>query len=52
MNNAPRRTRFYMRRIDNLLNVQKIVTIHYQELFKGYAYSRRNARFLGNDLYG
>ena len=32
MNNAPRRTRFYMRRIDNLLNVQKIVTIHYQEL--------------------
>lgn len=37
MNNAPRRTRFYMRRIDNLLNVQKIVTIHYQELFKGYA---------------
>ncbi len=24
-------TRFYMRKIDNLLNVQKIVTIHYQE---------------------
>lgn len=30
-------TRFYMRKIDNLLNVQKIVTIHYQELEKNYA---------------
>lgn len=29
-------TRFYMRKIDNLLNVQKIVTVHYQELEKGY----------------
>ena len=28
--------RFYMHRIANLLNVQKIVTIHYQELSPGY----------------
>lgn len=28
--------RFYMHRISNLLNIQKIVTIHYQELAKGY----------------
>ena len=29
--------RFFMRKIDNLINVQKIVTVHYQELEKGYA---------------
>ena len=28
--------RFYMHRIANLLNIQKIVTIHYQELPEGY----------------
>ena len=28
---------FYMHKIANLLNVQKIVTIHYQELDKTYA---------------
>lgn len=45
-------TRFYMRKIDNLLNVQKIVTIHYQELEKELRGERRKARFLGNDLCG
>ncbi|HIU58459.1 MAG TPA: helix-turn-helix transcriptional regulator [Candidatus Scatosoma pullistercoris] len=29
--------RFYMHRIANLLNIQKIVTIHYQELSRNYA---------------
>lgn len=28
---------FYMHKIANLLNVQKIVTIHYQELERGYS---------------
>lgn len=28
--------KFYMHKISNLINVQKIVTIHYQELQKGY----------------
>ena len=34
--NTPK-THFYMRKIDNLLNVQKIVTVHYQDLYKGYS---------------
>ena len=29
--------KFYMHKISNLINVQKIVTIHYQELSKGYS---------------
>ena len=28
--------KFYMHKISNLINIQKIVTIHYQELQKGY----------------
>lgn len=37
MKTKPPKARFYMRKIDNLLNVQKIVTVHYQDLFKGYS---------------
>lgn len=37
MRTTPPKARFYMRKIDNLLNVQKIVTVHYQDLFKGYS---------------
>ncbi|MBR5438659.1 MAG: helix-turn-helix domain-containing protein [Clostridia bacterium] len=29
--------KFYMHKISNLINIQKIVTIHYQELSKGYS---------------
>lgn len=33
---ATKTAHFYMRKIDNLINVQKIVTVHYQELEKNY----------------
>lgn len=37
MSGKTAKTRFFMRKIDNLINIQKIVTIHYQELESGYA---------------
>ena len=37
MNEQTPQKKFYMHKIDNLLNVRKIVTIHYQALTKNYA---------------
>ncbi|MBO5851393.1 MAG: AraC family transcriptional regulator [Clostridia bacterium] len=37
--------KFYMHKISNLINVQKIVTIHYQELQKGYLAQRESHNF-------
>lgn len=36
MESKPRAKKFYMHKISNLLNIQKIVTIHYQALLPGY----------------
>lgn len=36
MNKASEQKKFYMHKISNLLNVQKIVTVHYQALDKNY----------------
>ena len=37
--------KFYMYKISNLINVQKIVTIHYQELSKGYCANLEHHNF-------
>lgn len=36
---------FYRHKISNLVNVQKIVTVHYQQLLKGYAAEEENHDF-------
>lgn len=38
-------TKFYMHKISNLLNVQKIVTIHYQSLEKNYVFPEEKHDF-------
>ena len=38
-------TKFYMHKISNLLNVQKIVTIHYQSLEKKYVFPEEKHDF-------
>lgn len=37
--------KFYMRTFSSVLNVQKIVTVHYQELYKNYNYSAETHNF-------
>ena len=37
--------KFYMRTFSSVLNVQKIVTVHYQELYKNYNYSAETHDF-------
>ena len=37
--------KFYRHKLNNLINVQKIVTVHYQELTKGYASEDENHDF-------
>ena len=45
MQTRPKPTKFYMHKISNLLNVQKIVTIHYQALEKNYLFPEESHDF-------
>lgn len=45
MEQIPQTKKFYMHKISNLLNVQKIVTIHYQALEKNYAFPEEKHDF-------
>ena len=44
--------KFYMHKIANLINIQKIITIHYQALEKKLRVPRGKARLLGVELRG
>lgn len=43
--NTPTAKKFYMHKISNLINVQKIVTIHYQALGKNYVFPEEKHDF-------
>ena len=45
MRSRAKPTKFYMHKISNLLNVQKIVTIHYQSLEKNYVFPEEKHDF-------
>ena len=45
MKELPQTKKFYMHKISNLLNVQKIVTIHYQALEKNYIFPEETHDF-------
>ena len=45
MENSTQTKKFYMHKISNLLNVQKIVTIHYQALEKNYLFPEEQHDF-------
>ncbi len=45
MENTTQTKKFYMHKISNLLNVQKIVTIHYQALEKNYVFPEERHDF-------
>ena len=45
MQTRPKPTKFYMHKISNLLNVQKVVTIHYQSLGKNYIFPEEQHDF-------
>lgn len=45
MSTQPKQKKFYMHKISNLINVQKIVTIHYQALEKKYLFPEESHDF-------
>ena len=45
MNKQTGAKKFYMHKISNLLNVQKIITIHYQSLEKNYVFPEEKHDF-------
>ncbi len=45
MDNANKQKKFYMHKISNLLNIQKIVTVHYQVLEKNYSFPEERHDF-------
>ena len=45
MNTQTMQKKFYMHKISNLINVQKIVTIHYQALEKNYSFPEETHDF-------